>query len=166
MLHPACRARLAILIAGLVVSGCQSNSSQPAPAQPAGVSADFSKVPPPASGSQVTPDSVLASDPSASRLQDIGGYIMLYYRGHQQMPPSLNDLASLPGGQGLNFNSASGEPFEYQAAGMWSPERSDKCIIAYDPELRNGKRWVLFMTLPKTGKPLDVDVYDLPEPFF
>jgi hypothetical protein len=82
------------------------------------------------------------------------------------MPQTLSDLASLPGGKDLNFNSASGEPFVYQPSGMWSPERSNKCIVVYDPELKDGKRWVLFMSLPKSGGPLDVDVYNLPEPFF
>jgi hypothetical protein len=160
---------VAFIFAGLAATGCQSSAPpEPAPvmAQSGPASMDFSKAPTPPSGKDATPDSVLPTDPSATRLQDIGGYIMLFYRSHQAMPQTLGDLASLPGGQDLNFNSASGQPFVYQSTGMWSPERDNKCIIAYDPELKNGKRWVLFMSLPKSGGPLDVDVYNLPEPFF
>jgi hypothetical protein len=158
-----------MIVAGLVISGCQTSTApQPAPvmAKPGPANVDFSKAPTPPSGKDVSPESVLPTGVSATRLQDIGGYIMLYYRQFQAMPQKLTDLASLPGGQELNFNSDSGQPFMYQSTGMWSPERNNKCIVAYDPELRNGKRWVLFMSLPKSGAPLDVDVYDLPEPFF
>ena len=152
--------------AGLLADGCQTSTvPQQAPVMAqSNVSVDFSKEP--MDGPPTTPDSITLTDVSATRLQDIGGYIMLYFRQHQQMPASLQDLASLPGGQELNFTAASGQPFGYEASGMWSPERSNKCIIAYDPELRNGKRWVLFMSIPKGGSALDVDVYNLPEPFF
>jgi hypothetical protein len=174
MLRLVFRACAAVMVAGLVLSslalsGCQSSPApQPAPvmAKPGPASLDFSKAPPSQTGKDVSPDRVLPTGESATRLQDIGGYLMLYFREHQAMPDNLSDLANLPGGKELNFNSESGQPFAYQANGMWSPERNNKCIVAYDPELRNGKRWVLFMSLPKTGAPLDVDVYDLPEPFF
>jgi hypothetical protein len=169
MSKPARGLKLLILIAGLALGGCQSSS--PAPVRPAvqepsaPASVDFTKMP---GGNEPTAssDSIIQANPSASRLQDIGGYIMLFYRLHQEMPAKLQDLSSLPGGGELNFNSMSGQPFVYQSTGMWSPDRANKCIIAYDPELVSGKRWCLFMTVPKGGNALDVDVFDLPEPFF
>ena len=168
MLKPAPGLKLLVLIATLAVSGCQSSPAPSRPgvmAQTGPASVDFTKMPG-GNAPTASPDSILQPGPSASRLQDIGEYIMLFYRLHQEMPATLQDLAALPGAQELNFTSAAGKPFVYQATGMWSPERSNKCIVAYDPELVNGKRWVLFMTVPKGGNPLDVDVYDLPEPFF
>jgi hypothetical protein len=168
MRNPACRSFLMLLIAGCALCGCKESTSQPAPVagKSGPVSLDFSKAPQSKSGDPVTPDKVVSTDPTAARLQDIGGYIMLYYREHNQMPQALSDLSSLPGGQDLNFNSSSGQPFVYQPAGMWSPERNNKCIVVYDPQLKDSKRWVLFMSIPKAGGALDVDVYLLPEPFF
>jgi hypothetical protein len=150
----------------LLLAGCGPKTPPPvAPNEPTTI--DFSHVPTtnPVGGSQ-NPNDILQTDPSAARLQDIGGYIMLYYRDHAQMAPSLEDISAMPGGQDLNFTSATGETFIYQPRGMWSPDHGDKCIILYDPAIRDGRQWCLFMTLPKAGAPLNVDVVDLPEPLF
>ncbi len=144
--------------AALLLAACQPAS--PPPPRPAVPTANFLSAP-------TSPDAIVNSDPAATRLQDIGGYILLYYREHQQMPPSLDDLRNIPGGQDLNFTSPSSQPFAYSQAGMWIPDKGDKCIIAYDPaRSANGNRWCLFMMLPKGGSALSVDVVTLPEPMF
>jgi hypothetical protein len=143
----------------LLLGACQS-ASPPPPPRPA-PTANFLSAP-------TSPDAIVDSDPAAVRLQDIGGYVLLYYREHQAMPPTLDELRNIPGGGDLDFNSPSSrQPFAYSQAGMWAPDKGDKCIIAYDPSSSpSGKRWCLFMMLPKGGAALSVDVVALPEPIF
>jgi hypothetical protein len=143
--------------AALLLAACQSASPPPGSAPPA----NFLTAP-------TSPDAIVDTDPAAARLQDIGGYLLLYYRQHQQMPPALEDLRSIPGGEALVFTSPStGQPFAYSPAGMWAPDKGDKCIVAYDPaRTPGGKRWCLFMMLPQNGEALSVDVVALPEPMF
>jgi hypothetical protein len=144
--------------ATLLLAACQSAS--PPPPKPA-PTANFLSAP-------TSPDAIVDSDPAAVRLQDIGGYILLYYRAHQAMPPTLDELRNIPGGGDLDFNSPSSrQPFAYAQPGLWAPDQGDKCIIAYDPSRSaSGKRWCLFMMLPKGGAALSVDVVELPEPIF
>jgi len=146
------------IAAALLLAACQSAS--PPPSKPT-QTANFLSAP-------TSPDAIVGTDPAAMRLQDIGGYVLLYYRQHQQMPPTLDELRNIPGGGDLDFNSpASRQPFAYSQGGMWAPDKGDKCIIAYDPsQSPNGKRWCLFMMLPKGGAALSVDVVALPEPIF
>jgi hypothetical protein len=158
---------LAVAMTGLVLAGCQPATGPPnADAQ---TTFDFTQgnggnAP---AGAPTSPDEIVSTDPTAARLQDVGGYVLLYYRDHQQMPATLDELRNMPGGQDLQFTSAStGKPFVYQPAGMWSPQRGDKCIILYDPDLKHGARWCLFMTPPKAGAALSVDVAAIPEPIF
>ena len=143
--------------AALLLAACQSASPPPAPVR----SQNFLNAP-------ADPDAIVDTAPAAMRLQDIGGYILLYYREHQAMPPSLDELRKIPGGGDLNFTSpSSGQPFAFSPAGMWIPNQGEKCIIAYDPaRTPNGNRWCLFMMLPKNGAALSVDVVTLPEPMF
>lgn len=148
------------LAAALLLAGCQSAS--PPPSQPAQApTANFLSAP-------TSPDAIVGSDPAAVRLQDIGGYILLYYREHQAMPPNLDELRKIPGGEDLNFISpSSGQPFTFSPAGMWIPGNGEKCIVAYDPARSpNGNRWCLFMLPPKDGAALSVDVVTIPEPMF
>jgi len=158
---------LAVVMAGLPLAGCQPAAPAPNPA--AQTTFDFSQGNGgnASAGAPSSPDAIVSTDPTAARLQDVGGYVLLYYRDHEQMPAALDELRNMPGGQDLQFTSAStGKPFVYQQAGMWSPQRGDKCIILYDPDLNHGARWCLFMTLPKAGAALSVDVTAIPEPIF
>jgi hypothetical protein len=157
---------LAVVTAGLLLAGCQPAAG---PSGGAGTAFDFGQGNGgnASAGAPTSPDAIVSTDPTAARLQDIGGYVLLYYREHQQMPANLDELRSMPGGQDLQFTSAStGKPLVYQSAGMWSPQRGDKCIILYDPDLKHGARWCLFMTRPKAGAALSVDVTVIPEPIF
>jgi hypothetical protein len=162
--------RCSLAIVGvLALSGCQQ---QPPPATvvPSGPTrVDFSQAPESLSPTNqaLTPDDIVSTDPTASRLQDIGGYVLLYYRENDHMPASLDELRTLPGGEDLRFNSAStGQAFGFVAPGLWPPQTGDKCIIVYDSTLVNGKRWCLFMTLPRSGEALNVDVECIPDSAF
>ncbi len=144
--------------AALLLAACQSGNPPPKPAAPP---ANFLAAP-------ASPDEIVGTDPAAARLQDIGGYILLYFRQHQQMPPALDDLRTIPGGGDLDFTSpSSGRPLAYYQTGIWAPDKGDKCIIACDPvPSAGGKRWCLFMMAPKNGAALSVNVVALPEPMF
>jgi len=143
--------------AALVLAACQSHGPPPNPAPPA----NFLAAP-------ASPDQIVDTDPAAARLQDIGGFVLLYYRQHQQMPRALDDLRTIPGGGDLDFTSpSSGQPFAYYQTGIWAPDKGDKCIIACDPvPSASGKRWCLFMMAPKNGAALAVDVVAVPESMF
>jgi hypothetical protein len=143
--------------AGLLLAACQSSNPPPKPAPPG----NFLTAP-------ASPDQIVDTDPAAARLQDLGGYILLYFRQHQQMPRALDDLRTIPGGGDLDFTSpSSGRPFAYYQTGIWAPDKGDKCIIACDPApSAGGKRWCLFMMAPKNGAALSVDVVALPESMF
>jgi hypothetical protein len=153
---------LVSMAALLLAAACQS--SRPSRTSPASAGSPH----PSLSSAPTSPDEIVETAPAAMRLQDIGGYILLFYREYQKMPPTLADLRTTAGGQDLNFISPStGQPFAYIPTGLWSPEQSERCIIAYDPgRMASGKRWCLFMTLPKAGAALSVDVVALPEPIF
>ncbi|HEX4053963.1 MAG TPA: hypothetical protein VHX86_06835 [Tepidisphaeraceae bacterium] len=153
-----------MVAAALLVAACQSSTPSPRRGAPAGLPvADQT-----GSFAPTSPDEIVETDPAAMRLQDIGGYLLLYYRDHQAMPPHLDDLRAIPGGADLDFTSPStGQPFVYYPVGMWAPGQAEKCIVAYDPaRTAGGKRWCLFMTLPKAGAALSVDVVALPDQMF
>ncbi len=151
-----------ILLTALPLAGaCQSSGVSRGPGTGAIPASSVSSAP-------TSPDEIVESAPAATRLQDIGGYLLLYYRENQQMPPSLDELRNIPGGADLDFTSPStGQPFVYDPAGFWALSQSDKYIVAYDPgPTRKGKRWCLFMTVPKAGTALSVDVVAVPEQIF
>jgi hypothetical protein len=150
---------LVLVVTGMLLAGCQpAGGPSPGAAAPANIA--------PAAAPS-SPDEIVATDPTAQRLGEIGEYMMLYYRDHDQMPAKLEDLLAMPGAQDLQFTNAStGKPLVYQPAGMWSSASGDRCIILYDPDLSHGARWCLFMSSPKAGAALSVDVRAIPEPVF
>jgi hypothetical protein len=163
-----CRRRLGAAAVGvfvLVLAACShQQSSMPVRNEPA--VADFShatgdQTP---SGQPVTPDSILPSDPAATRLQDIGGFLLLYYNDHHELPQTLDELTQMPGGDQLNLAAPmSRREFSYAPHGLWWADHPEKCIVAFDPDLRGGMRWCLFMTPPSYGAALSVNVVCIPE---
>jgi hypothetical protein len=160
---------LTVCLAALLVTGCQPAAPSP-PVVPSGpTEVDFSQHNDSGTitGEPPSPDAILSTDPAASRLQDIGGLMLLYYRDHKQLPPTLDELAAMPGGDSLNLAAPrSNREFAYQPNGLWSPEHPDKCIIAYDPDLVGASRWCLLMTPPTNGAALVVTVLAIPENHF
>ena len=119
-------------------------------------------------GQTATPDEVLGTDPSAMRLQDIGGDFLLYMRINKQMPATLEDLRTVDDqGNAATFNSpASGQPYLYVPSGLWLAGHSQD-IVVYDPSLtRQSKRWCLFLGAPQANGSVSVDVVALPESVF
>jgi hypothetical protein len=156
------------ILTGVVCAllGCQQQA--PPTERPAPRSYDFSQAPeqsPPGAPS-LSPDDLVSTNPTAGRLQDIGGYVLLYYREYDHMPASLEDLRALPGGQDLQFASFTGQTLQFVPAGLWPPGTGNKCIIAFDPMVAGGKRWCLFMTLPREGSALSVDVASITDGAF
>jgi hypothetical protein len=154
--------------AGLLV-GCSQSAPQQQIVPSGPMSIDFSQRNNSGTitGEPASPDAILSTDPAASRLQDIGGFLLLYYRDHKLMPATLDDLANMPGGDSLNLAAPrSGREFSYVPTGLWSDSHPDKCIVAYDPDLRGSVRWCLLMTAPTTGAALTVNVLAVPESIF
>jgi hypothetical protein len=153
---------------GLAPCGCQT-TTQNAPmntsasnSRAASVS-DFSSA-----GPTNSPDAILSGDPSPGRLQDIGGYLMLFYHEYKRMPASLDELRTMPGGDEVNVLSPSGQPYGYYPDGAWSSKQPQKCVVAYDPMVSsNGFRWCLLMSLPKgNADALSVEAVSLPDSNF
>ena len=150
----------------LLLSGCKSDTPvAPAPEASQTMSPLRQAL---ASGGGASPDDILPSDPSSLRLQDLGGYLRLYYRQNKQMPAALEDLRPYVSDGDFNITSPfSGEPYVYKSTGMWSPNQDDKCIICFDPTLTpKGMRICLFMSMPKASSALSVEVVALPEQDF
>lgn len=158
-----------VVAAALIMAGCQPAAPPPRVVPPGSSQIDFSQQNDSnaITGQPQSPDAILSSDPAASRLQDIGGFILLYYNDHKQLPATLDELAQMPGGDSLNLAApSSGREFTYQPNGLWSDEHPNRCIIAYDPDRRGAARWCLLMTPPVNGAALVVTVVAIPESDF
>jgi hypothetical protein len=141
-----------------VMVGCQSSSAPNPSAGPA----------PSAGGSRlVSSDQAVYTDPSALRLEDIDGAILLFYHIEGSMPPKLEDLRSIgSAGADLNFNSPSGQPYGYVPGGL-SVAGTQKLLVVYDPvETANGQRWCILISPPQPGAALSAEVMALPEIVF
>jgi hypothetical protein len=146
--------RLLILTA-LTAAGCQTASAPTAPPPIAS--------PPSQQTSAAKP--IFGSDPSAQRLQDLEGDILLYYAANRKLPDSLDDLRSVD--SDVNFNSpVLGQPYIYDPRGLWAAG-SNQSIILYDQVVTaDGKRWCLFMSPPQGNGVLSLNVWAVPEKAF
>jgi hypothetical protein len=154
---------LITVAAGLLLqAGCVSS-----PPPPKTSASDFESMNMPP-GQTAIPDEVLGTDPSAVRLQDIGGDFLLYMRINKQMPATLQDLSTVDGqGNAASFNApASGQPYVYVSTGLWLSGHSQD-IVVYDPALtKQSRRWCLFLGAPQPNGSVSVDVVALPESVF
>jgi hypothetical protein len=156
------RLKQCVLIASMALAwGCQSNTTPP----PQG------SVPPPLPVVKApvgnTPDQAVDTDPSAQRLDDILGALLLYFRANQGMPPALEDLRTVAGfGSELNLISPSGQPYGYVPAGLTIPG-NNKRLVVYDPaENPNGRRWCILVSALSPGAALTAEVLEIPEAMF
>jgi hypothetical protein len=111
----------------------------------------------------------LAMDPSAARLNDISGAMLLYYATNKQLPDQLEELNAGGYSDGkLKFTSpASGKPYVYVPTGLML-EAHRKRIILYDPTpTQGGRRFCLVMALGMpAGSAQAVEILSLPENVF
>jgi hypothetical protein len=157
---------IVLIVASLYQCGCQTTSVKPAPTPVNQIKDNLNNGGDP-SARTYSPDEFLPGDPSAGRLQDIGGDLLLYYRLYHQMPQSLEDIKTIVGADSQpNLISPSGQPYIYAPGGLWIPKQ-DKCIMVYDPSLTpDGEHWCLLMPPSKPGGALSVNVVAIPEPVF
>jgi len=146
----------------MLVTGCQ-------PQKPASTHGNADALSEISSGDpgMTSPDQLLKTDPCASRLQDIGGTLLLYYAVNKHMPEKLEDIKPLADlGQDLQFTCPlSGKPYAFTPAGLAAVGK-DKRIVVYDSEpSHNGKRWCVFMPTPRPGQ-MSVEVLEVPEGLF
>jgi hypothetical protein len=150
-----------VLIA--LASGCQPQK----PANPRANSDTLSDISS-GDGGMTSPDQLLSTDPCASRLQDIGGTLLLYYSVNRHMPAKLEEIKPLADfDQDLQFTCPlSGKPYGYTPTGLAAVGK-EKRIVVYDSEpSHNGKRWCVFMPPPRPGKAMSVEVLEVPEGLF
>ena len=74
-----------VLPAVMLLAGCQPAVPSPPAVPPGPTEVDFSQHNDSGTitGEPPSPDAIVSTDPAASRLQDIGGFMLLYY-GDQQ----------------------------------------------------------------------------------
>jgi hypothetical protein len=151
--------------AALALVGCASQSQQSTTPQPVGNTFDFSGV---GSDTSATPDEIVNADPSAARLEDIGGDLMLFYRLNRAMPPNLQALASVTdeGAPPNTLSPGSGQPYVYSSDGLWL-EGHTQSIVVYDPTLSaKSMRWCLFRGPLHPNGSFSVEVVALPDSIF
>ena len=116
----------------------------------------------------LTPDVLAATDPCATRLEDIEGLILEFYviHGHQ-MPPRLEDVRSLaPVDVEVNFNCpVSKQPYVYVVPGLPDITATHRLIIYDAMPDQNGRRWCVIMDEPK-GRDLIMHARQLTDPQF
>jgi hypothetical protein len=111
---------------------------------------------------------ILAADPCANRLHDVGGALLLYYAINRQLPGQLDELARLPGFEHVTDFTCpvSKRPFVYNPVGILDLERNTRVII-YDPApSHNGTRWAISVVEPRGNEALVTKVVGLPESWF
>jgi hypothetical protein len=154
---------IALSIAALLLGqvGCASHPQQTANSS----NVSSINLPP---GETANPDDILGTDPSAVRLQNLGGDFLLYMRVYGQMPAKLEDLRAVDDQAGANtVNSpAVGQPYVYVPRGLWLSGHSND-IVVFDPALtKRSMRWCLFLGPRRGNGSFSVDVVALPESVF
>ncbi len=144
-----CGAALPLVVALCLLSACQGPSTPPA-------------------GSFTTPPGalLLATDPAAIRLQDIGDALVIYFAHNRYLPASLAELhPRTPDGADIPLTSpASGRPFVYVPSGL-PVAGTNRVLLIYDPVAgQDGLHWALVAIPPEGHQPLTVEVVRLTEP--
>jgi hypothetical protein len=109
------------------------------------------------------------TDECATRLHDLCGPLLLYYKLNHQLPATLDQLRRTPGfdpGQELAC-PVSKRPYTYNPIGIMTQDRQPR-INLYDPAPSHaGFRWAVSIIEPKEEDgPLITKVVALPESAF
>lgn len=180
---PAYRERglvsLTCAIIAFLTVGCETQPAPPTPtpinqvtygspngAQPIG--GPIQPIPP---LSNMSPDQVVNSGPTAMRLQDIEGVMLQFYALNRRLPNSLEELKPLedPGTPADFFDSPTTHaPFTYSRIGLGQPNNSKRMILYESVPNRSGQRWCILMpplTNDRSGA-VSMEVVQLPEVVF
>lgn len=159
-----------VLVACLALAGCQPATPQaaqrpqpqPLPVNNDGVSFETSP------GPTMSADQAVASDPCASRLQDISGALLLYVAINKQLPPHLEDLQSMADvDTQLQFTCpVSGKPYLYIPDGLHAPAQAKEIVVADAEPSHHGKRWCVLMGKLEKGHASAMEVLEIPEATF
>ncbi len=108
-----------------------------------------------------------ATDPCAMQMWDISGAMLLYWKLHNQLPESLEELQIGPRlDDELVFKCAlSSQPYVYVPQGMATPG-SDSRLILYDQTPHRGKRWVIIASESRGKRPRTINAIPLTEAQF
>ena len=111
----------------------------------------------------------VAGDPSAGRLQDISGAMLLYYAVHKRLPPQLDDLKPLAdAGTDLPTLAPSGRPYLYAPGGLVAQGTNYRIVVADPAPSPAGVRQCIRLpnTMPAPGAALTTEVVAVPEAAF
>jgi hypothetical protein len=137
--------------------------AQPKPAAPGNAPAASNT---PDTGIEDKPDA--NRDPCAQRLHDLSGPMLLYVALHDQLPPSLDALKTLPGAEpDLKTNCpVSGQAYGYNAQGI-EISGIEYRIYAWDASPAHGTyRWAIQLVPSIAGRPPYANVIPIPETSF
>jgi hypothetical protein len=123
--------------------------------------------PPERSGAKQIP--ISNTDPCATRLHDLCGPLLMYYRMHQALPQRLAELKEMPafGAEVELTCPVSKQPYVYNAFGLPSQDKSERVIIYDATPAHSGFRWAVSIIEPQAANaPLITKVIALPESQF
>jgi hypothetical protein len=114
-------------------------------------------------------DVALATDPSAMRLNDISGALLLYYATNKQFPNQLEELNA--GGYSdrrLRFtNPVTDKPYVYVPTGLMLGGHRKRIILYDQTPTPDGRRFCLVTVLDsRPGSAQAVEILSLPEDIF
>jgi hypothetical protein len=151
------RGHLALLLACCAIGlniGCNAN-----PKAAAGK--------PPVGKPQVADSAIVANDdPSAIKMHDIEGAILMYYAINKVLPPKIEDalpLADVP----LDMNvPGTSQQYVYTREGIILQDQEARLIVYEPAPLHKGHRLAIRVNDPKAFQPLVMHIIPVPESFF
>lgn len=152
------RTAVVALLAALLLAGCQTAK----PKQIGQIST--SVVPAGTASTAVIPN----TDPSAMKLHDIEGALLMYYALNKRLPDRFEQLQPLADvDTPLDLTCpGSDKPYVYTADGIKLQDREAR-IVVYEPApLHSGYRLTIVINEPTPLKPLVAEVVAMPESFF
>ncbi len=158
------------MLGALLCAGCVTTTSGYIPPKPMKTTVNDNKEPNPLEEQSVvgniSSDDAVMTDPSAARLHEIAGNILLYLAVNSQMPKSLQDLKTVAD-EDLNLICPqTNSPYVYVPEGLHAPGKT-KAVVVYEPAARpNGTRWCILMAEPRPGAAPAMEVLQMSDALF